>query len=83
LGKKRNLGALQLSVLTAALFVVICCAQACLAYTPGDPEFRAFWVDAWHAGMQNQAQVDSLLGVVGDPNSRGTVRDTNCNAVVV
>lgn len=46
-------------------------------------EYRAFWVDGWGAGFLNQAQVETLLGKVGDPNSRGTIRDANCNAVVV
>jgi len=46
-------------------------------------EFRAFWVDAWGAGFLNQTQVNQLLGVVGDPNSKGDIRNANCNAVVV
>lgn len=46
-------------------------------------EYRAFWVDGWGAGFLNQAQVETLLGKVGDPNSWGTIRDANCNAVVV
>lgn len=83
MGKNNGMNALRLIVLAATFFVVICCAQASFAYTPGDPEFRAFWVDAWHGGVQNQAQVNALLGVVGDPNSGGTVRDTGCNAVFV
>jgi uncharacterized lipoprotein YddW (UPF0748 family) len=46
-------------------------------------EYRAFWVDGWGAGFLNQTQVETLLGKVGDPNSRGRIRDANCNAVVV
>ncbi|MDH7602443.1 MAG: family 10 glycosylhydrolase, partial [Armatimonadota bacterium] len=46
-------------------------------------EFRAFWVDAWGNGILSQSQVDDLLGVVGDPNSLGKIRQANCNAVVV
>ena len=49
----------------------------------GAAEYRAFWVDAWGAGFLNQSQVDNLLGVVGDPNSKGTIRDANCNMVIV
>lgn len=56
---------------------------ALLAGGAGADEFRAFWVDAWGAGILNQSQVDTLLGVVGDPNSKGHIRDANCNAVVV
>ena len=58
-------------------------AGQCLAYNPGDPEFRGFWVDAWGAGIQSQSQVNTLLGVVGDPNSKGQIRDANCNALVI
>lgn len=46
-------------------------------------EYRAFWVDAWGSGMHTQAEVDKLLGVVGDPNSKGDIRNANCNAVFV
>jgi uncharacterized lipoprotein YddW (UPF0748 family) len=46
-------------------------------------EFRGFWVDAWGNGILSQSQVDDLLGVVGDPNSLGKIRQANCNAVVV
>lgn len=46
-------------------------------------EFRGFWVDAWGNGILSQSQVDELLGVVGDPNSLGRIREANCNAVVV
>ncbi|HOX56136.1 MAG TPA: immunoglobulin domain-containing protein [Candidatus Paceibacterota bacterium] len=46
-------------------------------------EYRAFWVDAWGSGFLSQSQVDNLLGVVGDPNSKGTIRNANCNMVIV
>ena len=45
-------------------------------------EFRGFWVDSWGNGFFNQSQVNTLLGVVGDPNSKGQIRDANCNAIV-
>ena len=45
-------------------------------------EFRAFWIDAWGAGILNQSQVDTLLGVPGT-TSGGQIRAANCNAVVV
>ncbi len=67
------------------LLTILClaCTQASFAYTDGDPEYRAFWVDAWHPGALNQAEVDSLLGVVGDPDSPGEIRLANCNTVFV
>ncbi|NLE59989.1 MAG: family 10 glycosylhydrolase, partial [Planctomycetes bacterium] len=34
-------------------------------------------------GFLSQTQVNNLLGVVGDPNSKGTIRDANCNMVIV
>lgn len=46
-------------------------------------EYRAFWVDAWGAGIRSQAEVENLLGRVGDPNIRGQIRDANCNAVFI
>jgi uncharacterized lipoprotein YddW (UPF0748 family) len=46
-------------------------------------EYRAFWVDAWHAGFLNQTQVNDLLGVVGSATSKGQIRNANCNAVFV
>lgn len=54
----------------------------CSAYSPGDPEFRGFWVDAWGVGALDQSQVDNLLGVPGTPQ-RGQIRDANCNAIVL
>jgi uncharacterized lipoprotein YddW (UPF0748 family) len=49
----------------------------------GAAEYRAFWVDAWGAGFLNQNQITNLLGVVGDANSKGAIRDANCNSVIV
>ncbi len=46
-------------------------------------EYRAWWVDGWGAGFLNQSQVDTLLGVPGNPSSLGTIREANCNAVIV
>ena len=68
------------------LFLIIAVAAVALISVSAqaqNPEYRAFWVDAWHAGALNQSQVDKLLGVVGDPNSKGDVRNANCNAVFV
>ncbi|HEY9171868.1 MAG TPA: immunoglobulin domain-containing protein [Verrucomicrobiae bacterium] len=45
-------------------------------------EYRAFWVDGWGAGFLSQSQVDALLGVPGTTN-KGTLRDANCNMVIV
>lgn len=58
--------------------LVLCLSSPVLA-----DEYRAFWVDAWGAGINSQAQVETLLGRVGDPNLRGQIRDANCNAVVI
>ncbi|HXK88055.1 MAG TPA: family 10 glycosylhydrolase [Phycisphaerae bacterium] len=63
---------------TWALCVLLLFGSAAMAQ-----EFRAFWVDTWGNGILNQSQVDALLGVPGNPNSRGTIREANCNAVVV
>ncbi len=59
--------------------LVLCVAAAGAV---GAAEFRAFWVDAWGAGVLNQSQVDTLLGVPGT-TSGGQIRAANCNAVVV
>jgi len=69
--------------LAAIVLLVLSGVTACTAYTQGDREFRAVWVDAWGAGYMQQSQVDQLLGVVGDPNSKGDVRNANCNAVII
>ncbi|MBN1492192.1 MAG: family 10 glycosylhydrolase, partial [Phycisphaerae bacterium] len=50
---------------------------------PPGPEYRAFWVDAWGAGLLNQDEVELLLGEVGNPDSGGRIRDVNCNMVIV
>lgn len=75
-------GNFRLAAVLACALVVLC-SGACGAYTPGAPEFRAFWVDTWHNGALSQAEVDKLLGVVGDPDSKGDIREANCNAVVL
>ena len=64
-------------VFLAALFVIVFAGGAAA------DEFRAFWVDAWGNGFLSQSQVNTLLGVVGDPNSKGAIRNANCNAVIV
>lgn len=46
-------------------------------------EFRGLWVDAWGSGFLNPAEVETLLGRVGDPANGGRIRDANCNAVIV
>lgn len=71
-----------LTLTTALILTVLCIGQG-FAYSPGDPEFRGFWVDAWGAGAMNQTQVNTLLGTVGSASSRGQIRDANCNAVVL
>ncbi len=68
-------GSRALAVLTA----VSLCAVGEVAFAD---EYRAFWVDAWGAGIQTQDQVESLLGVPGTA-IKGKIREANCNAVFV
>jgi uncharacterized lipoprotein YddW (UPF0748 family) len=70
------------AILRASLIaaVVLVLAAACSA---APDEVRAFWVDGWGAGFLNQTQVNKLLGVVGDPNQKGDIRNANCNSVIV
>ena len=82
MGGNTTTAALRGFLLAALLVSALACTQACFAYNPGDPEYRAFWVDAWHAGGMNQSQVNTLLGIPGDANSKGQIRDANCNTVV-
>ena len=65
------------AAMLAALILV------CSPSPAGAAEYRAFWVDAWGAGFLSQSQVDALLGVPGNANSKGTIRDANCNMVIV
>lgn len=74
--KGRSLAAMRLIMIVIALVVIS-------AATASADEWRAFWVDAWGTGFLSQSQVDKLLGVVGDPNSKGDIRNANCNAVFV
>ena len=67
---------LPLLILTAIM------AVSAASYAAAD-EYRAFWVDAWHAGFLRQSEVDKLLGVVGDPNSKGDIRNANCNTIIM
>ena len=67
-----------LLVLAALVLGLTLCASGAFA-----SEFRAWWIDSWGAGILNQSQVNNLLGVVGDPNSLGTIRQANCNAVII
>ncbi len=60
-------------VLSAAL-LVLGARGVCAAYTSGDPEFRAYWVDAWHAGFKSASEVTQLIN---------NVHASNCNTVVV
>jgi uncharacterized lipoprotein YddW (UPF0748 family) len=55
---------------------------ACSAGVVSAAEWRAFWVDAWGAGILNQSQVDTLLGVPGT-STQGQIRDANCNALFI
>jgi len=75
-GDRMQLALRKIIVIAMLLVLVTGCAVTA-------DEYRAFWIDAWHAGFLNQSQVDSLLGVVGSSTSKGTIRDANCNAVVI
>ncbi len=70
---------ITLAAVVLSLFVFV--GQG-LAYSPGDPEFRGFWIDTWGAGILSQSQVDTLLGVPGT-STKGQIRDANCNAIII
>jgi len=55
-----------------AIFAVLLAVSALPAQA--QPEFRAFWADAFHSGYKTQAEVDALIQ---------TTRASNCNAIVV
>ncbi len=67
-----------LALVFAAGIILLAGGQAARA-----DEYRAFWVDGWGTGFLNQTQVNDLLGVVGDANSKGRIRNANCNMVIV
>lgn len=69
--------AVVILVLSAILLSAFVCTP-CLATTP---EFRAFWVDAFHNGALSKSEVDKLLGVPGEAGSLGDIRNANCNAI--
>ena len=67
-----------------AILMILVVLLALSTYCAAAPdEYRAFWVDAWGAGILNQGEVDKLLGVVGNPDSKGDIRNANCNMVIV
>ena len=81
-GMGRSPRALALAVAIAA---VLLCAGPCLAYTHGDPEVRAMWVDCLvgHPGLFSITEINKLLGVPGDPNKGGDLREANCNTAII
>lgn len=48
--------------------------RECFAYGNTEPEFRALWVDAWHAGFKSTYEVDQLVAAA---------RANHCNALFV
>lgn len=59
-----------------ALVVFVACLLGALYGAPAvaqTPEFRAYWVDAWHPGFKSAAECDQLLA---------DVKTSNCNVVV-
>ncbi|HEY5915735.1 MAG TPA: family 10 glycosylhydrolase, partial [Verrucomicrobiae bacterium] len=72
-----GIGLVLRSVRRLTALVLVSVAAALVQPLPAGAqaqEFRAFWVDAFHAGFKNSAQVTTLIA---------TVREANCNAVVV
>ena len=67
---------LRRAALLAGVSLAICVGAV------GAAEYRAFWVDTWGAGILNQSEVDTLLGVPGTSNG-GQIRAANCNGVVI
>jgi len=67
----------------ARIVVAAVCVLAGGAAWAAADEYRAFWVDAWGAGLHDQSEVELLLGEVGNPDSGGRIRDANCNTVFV
>lgn len=49
----------RLTLAIVAMIIVGVCA--CSAYNPGDPEFRAIYVDAWHPGCRNASEINTLI----------------------
>lgn len=62
------------ALVAVVVLIVLSAGTSCLAYTQGDPEFRAFWLDAYHSGFKTQSQVNQLIS---------DMKSANCNAVVV
>ncbi len=74
----KNQSLMRLSIALMIAVLAVCCMGTARA-----DEYRALWVDAWGNGFLSQSQVDALLGVVGSATNRGTIRDANCNMVIV
>ncbi len=70
-------------ILTAVIVTVLLVSGT--AYGQANPEFRAMWVDcvADHSGLFSIAEINKLLGVPGDPNKIGDLREANCNAAII
>lgn len=75
--RRGSIGALPALAILAAVVLVMMSSGA------SADELRGWWIDAWHSGFLNQAQVDKLLGVPGSSTSTGDMRDANLNAVFV
>jgi len=56
-GKRMRIWRLVLGI----VMITIVCAGVCSAYNPGDPEFRAIYADAWHAGYRNSSEINTLI----------------------
>lgn len=57
---------------------MLCCCRGVIA-----AEYRGIAVTGFSNGFANQSLVNTLLGVVGDSNSKGEIRNANCNSVFV
>ncbi len=69
-GRKLN----SFKLIMAVAVIAALSTGACHAYTAGDPEFRALYVDAWHAGARNVSEVNQLIN---------DVKYCNANAIVL
>jgi len=58
------------TLVLSVLFAVSALQLSCFAQTP---EFRAYWVDAWHPGFKSAAECEQLIA---------DVKASNCNVIV-
>jgi uncharacterized lipoprotein YddW (UPF0748 family)/chitodextrinase len=74
MSRDRERAVARCALAAVLVLTILSAGTSCSAYAVGDPEFRAFWVDAYHNGFKTQSQVNQLIS---------DVKLANCNAVVV